>query len=182
MAHWQALSEEVLGSLPEEPRLWSAGCADGSEAYSLALLCLQRGRRPHVWATDVDDEVLERCRQATYRDDDLATVPEPLRRRYFRPHPGGGVEARSSLRSTVEVACHDALRDDLPARPFDLVACRNLVIYLGPAGREQLYERLARAVRPGGVLFTGAADSFHDADRFGFAHLGGTLFRRLDHG
>lgn len=178
MAHWEDLDEKVMGTLPMAPRLWSAGCADGSEAYSLALLTMEHGRRPHVWATDVDDGILRKAEGGRYRDDDLRDVPEDLQRRYFRALAAGGVEVRADLRDMVEVERHDALHDPLPPEPFDLVACRNLVIYLGPEGRERLYRRLSEAVRPGGVLFTGAADSFHDPGRFGFTHLGRSLFQR----
>jgi chemotaxis methyl-accepting protein methylase len=178
IGHWDAVAE-VIGDLPPRPRVWSAGCADGSEAYSLAVLCVERGRRPRVWATDVDDSILDRCRKGTYRTDDVQHLPVDLQHRYFRERAEGGVRVRTDLRRLVTVEQHDALHDPLPDEPFDLVACRNLVIYLGAEGRDRLYGRLAGAVRPGGVLFTGAADSFHDADRYGFRHLGGTLFRRV---
>jgi two-component system CheB/CheR fusion protein len=178
--HWTELDETIMGQLPMTPRVWSAGCADGSEAYSLALLALEHGRRPRVWATDVDDGVLEKAASGRYRDGDARDVPDDLLRRYFRVLPAGGVEVRSDLRAMVDVERHDALHDPLPHQRFDLVACRNLVIYLGDDGRERLYRRLAEAVRPGGVLFTGAADSFHDPSRFGFVHVGRTLFRRID--
>lgn len=177
--HWAALDASVLDGLPAHPRVWSAGCADGSEAYSLAIACMERGRRPLVWATDVDDEVLARCRAASYRDEDVRDIPESVRRRYFRESRRGGITVRADVAALVTTAQHDALRDPLPPEPFDLVACRNLVIYLGVDGRERLYGRLAAAVRPGGVLFTGAADAFHDAGRFGFESIGGTLFRRV---
>lgn len=177
--HWEDLDEQVMGRLPMAPRVWSAGCADGSEAYSLALLAVEHGRRPRVWATDVDDAVLEKATSGRYRDGDTRDVPADLLARYFRPLATGGVEVRGDLRSMVVVERHDALHDALPDEQFDVVACRNLVIYLGPEGRERLYHRLAAAVRPGGVLFTGAADSFHDPGRFGFEPIGRTLFRRL---
>lgn len=177
--HWEDLDEQVMSRLPMTPRVWSAGCADGSEAYSLALLAMEHGRRPRVWATDVDDAVLEKAASGRYRDGDTRDVPADLLARYFRPLSTGGVEVRGDLRTMVAVERHDALHDALPREQFDVVACRNLVIYLGPEGRDRLYHRLAAAVRPGGVLFTGAADSFHDPGRFGFEPIGRTLFRRL---
>ena len=176
--HWADLDETVMGELPIAPRLWSAGCADGSEAYSLALLAVEHGRRPRVWATDVDDGVLNQATSGRYRESDTRDVPDDLLRRYFRALPAGGVEVRADLRGMVDVERHDALHDTLPPDRFDVIACRNLVIYLGEDGRERLYRRLAAAIRPGGVLFTGAADSFHDPARFGFVPLGRTLFRR----
>lgn len=177
--HWADLDETVMSRLPRAPHLWSAGCADGSEAYSLALLAIEHGRRPQVWATDVDDGVLDKATIGRYRESDTRDVPAELLRRYFRPLASGGVEVRADLRGMVAVEQHDALHDPLPQQRFDVVACRNLVIYLGEDGRERLYHRLAEAVRPGGVLFTGAADSFHDPARFGFVPLGRTLFRRV---
>ncbi len=178
--HWADLDETVMSQLPMRPNMWSAGCADGSEAYSLALLALEHGRRPRVWATDVDDGVLEKATSGRYRDEDARDVPDDLARRYFRALPAGGVEVRSDLREMVAVQRHDALHDPLPRQRFDVVACRNLVIYLGDEGRDRLYRRLAEAVRPGGVLFTGAADAFHDPARFGFVPVARTLFRRVE--
>ena len=156
-------------------RVWSAGCATGEEAYSLAILLAERsasildGPGVQIFATDLDDAALARAREGVYTDAEVADIsPERLKR--FFQQGSSGHRVRRELRETVLFACHNVLRDP-PFSHLDLIACRNLLIYLNKPAQDRLIETFHFSLRPGGFLFLGTSES---AD----GHL--DLFRQLD--
>jgi chemotaxis protein methyltransferase CheR len=143
-------------------RAWSAGCAGGEEPYTLALLWnLDVG--PHgfpglaldITATDADPRALERARRATYHAGTLKELPPGWRDAAFEDE-GGLFRLRDQLRAGVAFACQD-IRAVMPAGPFDLILCRNLVYtYFDGATQSRVTEGLRRRLAPGGALIVGA--------------------------
>ena len=145
-------------------RTWSAGCASGEEAYTLALVWQETlaarfpALRLEVLATDVDPAMLRRAREATYGASSLRDLPSHLRDRGFSRR-GGRYSLRPEHRELVSVRRHD-LRNPPPAGPFDLVLCRNVAFtYLAADGQLTALARLAGALRPGGALTIGLHES-----------------------
>jgi chemotaxis protein methyltransferase CheR len=166
-AVFRALGETVLPMLAaaaraegrDQLRAWSAACASGEEAYTLALLwddvAPAGDMRFEVLATDVHPPVLARARAARYELSSMRELPEDLRSRGFDAGAGGTLVVRARYRRAVTVARHD-LRDGPPAGPFDLVLCRNAAFtYFGPDDRRAVLGRLSAALRPGGALVVG---------------------------
>src|SRR5215210_2258556 len=172
-----ALADEVLPAVAaaaraagrDEVRAWSAGCASGEEAYTLALLSDDRALRPalEVLATDVHPPVLARARAARYEPSSLRELPPALRERGFAARPDGALVVRPEHRRRVTVVAHD-LRDPPPAGPFDLVLCRNVAFtYFAAEAQRAVLDRLAGALRPGGALVLGLHETLSDpAGRF----------------
>ncbi|MCO5171050.1 MAG: chemotaxis protein CheR [Planctomycetes bacterium] len=160
--------------------VWSAGCGQGEEPYSLAMLLdgLQPpGDAPDVTATDLDPAALAAAAAATYRDAALEELPAALRAQHLVRRDGRW-EVAPALRRRVRL-----LRDDLtvaapPPGAFDLVACRNTLIYFQPALQERVLERLAGALVPGGLLWLGEAEWLAGAvaSRFGVVDRRARLF------
>jgi chemotaxis methyl-accepting protein methylase len=151
-------------------RLWSAGCATGEEPYSLAILVHEALRREPsppavtILATDLDERALARARAGRYPASALANVRHGLVAAAFEPD-GDGFRVADHLARAVTFAVHDLLdpRAGAPAESvfgsFDLVLCRNVLIYFEPAWQEFACERLYRSLAPGGHLLLGRTES-----------------------
>ena len=142
-------------------RVWSAGCASGEEAYSLAILweaAAPGDVRLRIVATDADPHLLERARRACFPSSSLAEVP-PERREAAFERRGGLYCVRAPLREGVELRCQD-VRREAPEGPFDLVLCRNLAFtYFEPALQDEVLARILAVLRPGGALVVGLHES-----------------------
>jgi chemotaxis methyl-accepting protein methylase len=140
---------------------WSAGCARGEEACTLALVLssVAPGAPWSVLGTDVDTGAIAEATRAVYPGEALAEVPEGLRRSAFQARPGGGQVLRPELRARLAFARHDLLGGTPPpGAPFDLVACRNVLIYLEARARRVVEALLCASLRPGGLLWLGEAE------------------------
>lgn len=154
----------TLGGRPVEA--WSAGCASGEEAWTLAMLLAEHAPLSaiRVLGTDLSGEALELARTAVYPKDRVAEVPDALRARWFEDF-GDAQRVGPTLRGCVRFARHNLLSGRYPG-PFDVVLCRNVLIYFDAQTRAQVVERLYDALNDGGYLLVGYAESLRD-----FAHL-----------
>jgi two-component system, chemotaxis family, CheB/CheR fusion protein len=167
---WDYLRERILPAMIEEAhaegrelRLWSAGCATGEEAYSLAITlaeALGKERTPldvRVFATDIDRDAIAFARRGAYPAQSLAGVPESIRDRYFSS-ANGGYEIGKRLRSMVVFGEHD-LGERAPFPRIDLLLCRNVLIYFTPHMQRAALETFAYSLRLGGRLVLGPSET-----------------------
>ncbi|MBV9314381.1 MAG: PAS domain S-box protein [Pseudonocardia sp.] len=165
---WDYLRAEILPSVlaakaPDEViRVWSAGCASGEEAYTLAMsladaLGVEEFRqRVKVYATDVDEEGLTHARHATYDERRVRAVPAPLLERYF-DQVGGRFAFHKDLRRSVIFGRNDLVQD-APISKIDLLACRNVLMYFNAETQSRVLSRFHFALAPAGVMFLGKAE------------------------
>jgi len=166
---WQALADPYLAALWQARlgavRVWSAGCASGEEPYTIAVLLSEAARaaqapdqlgRARVDATDVDADSLVRTNAAEYPDTAFAEMPPVLARHYF---PGSPRRPLPALRAVVHVRRHDLTHEPPPAPPYDLVVCRNVVIYFDRPMQERLFDTFADALVPDGLLVLGKVET-----------------------
>jgi chemotaxis protein methyltransferase CheR len=163
-----ALASATLAAGRDRVRCWSAGCASGEEAYTLALMWGAVGAAKHaslgieILATDVDATMLERARKATYGASSLKELPRAWRERGFVRRRGLYV-LRPEPRRLVRLERHD-LRAPAPDGPFELVLCRNVAFtYLEIERQRAVLGHLAAALRPGGALVIGLHESLPQA-------------------
>lgn len=171
---------ELLSDAPRRPlRVWSAGCSYGAEPYTLAILLREAAPRAahEIVATDIDETILSRARGGHFGAQDLQNVSAQRRRRWFEELPGGRFRAVTELRRMVRFSRLDLLDDPYP-RAFDLIVCRNVVIYFNEDAKERIYERLFAALRPGGVLFVGSTERVNDATKRGWERPAMFFYRR----
>jgi chemotaxis methyl-accepting protein methylase len=178
---WEALAPhlaELWRGRAGGVRVWSAGCASGEEPYTLAVLLAETARqaredallgRARIDATDLDRVSLERTRAAEFTAASLSDTPAALVRRYFSP------DARHQplplLQQLVHVRRHDLTQDPPPAAPYDLIVCRNVVIYFDRPIQERIFTTFADALTPGGVLVLGKVETLFGAARERFELL-----------
>ena len=152
----------LLGRPLDRPlRIWSAGCATGEEPYTLAMLLLEAGRGQagdQVLATDVSARALAAARAGQYGEWSLRRLEPALRGRFFRA-AGRGLTVTGEVRSPVEFRRHNLVTGPPPGDGFDLVVCRNVLIYFTAATAAAVLERLIASLRPGGWLLVAPVET-----------------------
>ena len=160
----QALPRILESKAPDEPvRAWSAGCASGEEAYTIAMLLAEElgveefRERVKIYATDVDEEALNAARHGAYTPRQVESVPPDLLERYFEALDGSYV-FRKDLRRNVIFGRHDLLTD-APISRVDLLVCRNTLMYFNSEAQARILTRFHFALTDGGSLFLGRAET-----------------------
>jgi chemotaxis protein methyltransferase CheR len=146
-------------------RIWSAGCASGEEPYTLALLFHQIAgehratvrRRVRIDASDMDPGALADLRRASYLRPAVEDLPADLLAAHFSPGPPFRLDPQ--VAACVRPLLHDLTRDPAPEPPYDLIVCRNVVIYFDRPMQERLFTLFADALQPGGVLVLGKVET-----------------------
>lgn len=163
---WPRLLQVARAAGSDTIRVWSAGCASGEEAYSLALLATEAfapAPAPvEILGTDISGAALAAAAAGRYRERAVRALDASLRRRYLHRQADGRYLAGDRLRSLVRFRRHNLARDQkLPGGEagFDLITCRNVLIYFEAPLAERVITALDRSLRPGGVLMLGAADA-----------------------
>lgn len=166
---WEYLAKEVIPKIisrkkPHEPiRIWSASCASGEEAYTLALLFIealgieQYLQQVQIYATDVDEAALKQARQHRYTNLEVAGVPPALLNKYFEPTTQGYV-FNPTLRRRVIFARHNLL-EDAPISKLDLLVCRNTLMYFNHEAQVKILVRFHFALNNLGFIFLGKAET-----------------------
>jgi chemotaxis protein methyltransferase CheR len=188
--HFDYLREQVLVPLGARPpgqrlRIWSAGCSSGEEPYSIAMTVresLPDASRHDIkiLATDLDSDVLSRGREGIYAEDRVKGMSLARVSTFFHEQLEGGIlhfEVTPNLRELITFNQLN-LMHELPVRgPFDVIFCRNVVIYFDKETQRDLFRRFAQLQRPGDVLFLGHSESmFKVSDAYTL--VGRTIYRR----
>jgi chemotaxis protein methyltransferase CheR len=178
---WELLRTELVPELAANGglRAWSAGCSYGAEAYTLAAVC--RDAAPtataRILGTDLDRRAIARACRGEFTDDDVRDAPPAALRRFFERDVRHW-RPTAELRALVAFEVGDLLKLRPPRAAYDLVLCRNTVIYFTEDVRDALHARLAGALRPGGVLVVGATERVGDAERLGLESIAPFTYRK----
>ncbi len=191
--HFDHLRESVLPELlrsnaeSRRIRIWSAGCSTGEEPYSIAMTVreavpVNRGWDVKILATDIDTNVIERAKNGIYPEERIKDVPDHHRRRFLSKGSGdnaGKIRVRDDIRDLISFRQLN-LMEEWPMRgPFDVIFCRNVVIYFDKPTQRRLFERYANIMQPHGHLFIGHSETlFKVSDRFDL--IGRTIYRRRE--
>lgn len=176
---FHAILDRVVPVLWASPRprlrVWSAGCASGEEAYSLATLFhlhasavgeTDRLSRVEILGTDIDAASLAAAERAEFEERDFSETPPAWRSRYFAPAPPFVPDP--AVRRMVRFQRHDLLREPPPRTAHDLIVCRNAIIYFDRASQERLFDAFYDALTPGGYLVLGKVETLFGRARQAF--------------
>ncbi|CAN7145421.1 methyltransferase domain-containing protein [Pseudorhodoferax sp. LjRoot39] len=165
-------------------RIWCSAASTGEEPYSIVMTAMEAlggATGFGLWASDIDSKVLATAQRGVYRLESLKGVSQERLQRFFLRGKGsneGLVRVRPELIKAVEFLPVNLIRNDWPFRePFDVVFCRNVMIYFDAPTQRQVLERIHRVMKPGGLLFVGHAENFSES-RDLFTLKGKTAYER----
>ena len=160
---WKILGEEVIPTLIKESgrklKIWSAACSTGDEPYSLVMLLSRFMPLSDIKiiATDIDKQVLEKATVGLYNEKSLVGLPEDLKNKYFTKVGLSNYQISDDIKRCVTFKQHNLLRDSYPEN-FDLIVCRNVLIYFTDDAKVDIYKKFNKSLRKGGFLFIGSTE------------------------
>jgi len=180
-SRWAVLEERFIPAMLRDGRtlrIWSAACSTGEEPYTIAMILDRLGAlaRADILATDIDANVIEKAKAGLYPERSLKEVPAAYRKAYFTAADGGWRVSDKLIRA-VRFRRHNLLHDPFGA-DFDLIICRNVMIYFTEEAKHELYHKFARALRPGGLLFVGSTEQIFTPAQYGMETTETFFYRR----
>ncbi|MEM9309253.1 MAG: protein-glutamate O-methyltransferase [Pseudomonadota bacterium] len=188
--HFDALAKTILPRVFDgltkgsRFRLWSAGCSNGQEAYSIAMTLLEcapelRSHDVKILATDIDPNVVSFAQKGIYPERMVAGIPEPLLSKYFTQTTdttNTDFCVNDNLKSLVVFKELNLLSDWPIKQNIDVIFCRNVVIYFDTSTQNKLWQRFNEVLSADGVLFLGHSERIATPDAFGFQSVGPTTY------
>lgn len=167
---WEELAGKILPELLEGKstlKCWSAGCSYGAEAHTLASIFASKFKGKHqIIGSDIDQAALAQAKSGLFAESDMRNVPDTIKANYFTK-VGDQWQASQEIRNYCTFKTANLLESPLETG-FDLIMCRNVVIYFTEDAKNQLYQRFMDALRPGGYLFVGSTERIFRHKEIGF--------------
>jgi chemotaxis protein methyltransferase CheR len=193
--HFDHLREKAMPWLEAQSRhrpirIWSAACSTGEEVYSIAMCLLGTSRTPKPWlrngdvrllATDIAPHVVEATRDGTYAASGVAAVPAPYRTAWMHG-TGDTVVMDDAARALVSARVLNLFEPWPMRRQFDVIFCRNVMIYFNDAAKAELEARLIDSLAPGGFLYIGHSERLAGPSAAQMINCGQTIYRKPEHG
>lgn len=179
---FKILQDQILPELMKKGAtvsVWSAGCSMGAEPYSVAMAIteIDPKARYRILATDLDQNVLAKARGGgPYTEADIKNVSKQLRQKYFT-QSADGYRVVDSLKPHIQFRQHNLLKDTF-SKGFDLVICRNVVIYFSDEAKRTLNKGFYDSLNDNGVFFIGGTESLLDAQQLGFNRINSSFYRK----
>ncbi|MCG7406453.1 protein-glutamate O-methyltransferase CheR [Paenibacillus sp. ACRRX] len=178
---WQTLRERVLPYLSAQNRslrCWSAACSTGEEPYTLAMI-LDDARLLNTTtmiASDIDDNALAKAKEALYMERALKDVPTSFQDTYFHKEEEM-YRVQDKLKRSITFRKQNLLSDTFDGG-YDLIICRNVMIYFTEEAKHELYHKFSKALRPGGVLFVGSTEQIFNPAQYEFETMETFFYRK----
>lgn len=166
-SRWDVLENKILPRLVKQSgrlKCWSAACSTGEEPYTLSLILLRKRLDATLLATDIDEGALAKAKQGVYTDRSLQDCPPELVTKYFTKDMLS-YRISEEVKNKVTFKKHNLLADSFETQ-FDLIICRNVMIYFTEEAKNELYHKFSRALKPGGVLFVGSTEQIFQPQQY----------------
>lgn len=156
----------------KDVRIWSAGCSFGNEPYNLAMVIddyfkeRKQGWDLKILATDISERALGHARAGIYTESDIEDLPSLWKKKYFRKLDDGRFQVTDYLRNQVVFKYLNLMEDFNHKKPFDLILCRNVMIYFDTDTRDNLVEKFYQNTKVGGYLLIGHAENVSVKSRY----------------
>lgn len=170
---WQVLESKVIPELLTESKgtlkIWSAACSTGDEPYTIIMIMkeLFPNVKVKLLATDLDDKVIEYAKDGCYNEKSIANLPKQYIQKYFKKEPNGMYQLSREIMSCVEFKQHNLLADRYDT-DYDLIVCRNVLIYFTEEAKLEVFKRFHSSLRPNGYLFIGSTEQILQARSINF--------------
>lgn len=171
---WEILKETVIPSLMTSKsslKVWSAACSTGEEPYTLVMTLSNHFplSKIKVQAFDIDEEAISKAKVGIYSEKSIANVPEDFKKKYFTK-VANSYKISDQIKKCVEFKKFNLLKDKYPSG-YDLIVCRNVMIYFTEEAKDEMYHNFNKALRPGGVLFVGSTEQIILPNKYKFQSL-----------
>ena len=183
--HFLALVEDLRARASRPLRIWCNAASTGEEPYSLAMTAVETlgvSAQVKLVCSDIDTNVLETARRGVYNADARGLSPERLRRHFLRGtgSNAGSIRVKPELARLIEFRSFNLMSREWGTLgdPFDIVFCRNVMIYFDGPTQRKVLEQIHRAMRPGGLLYVGHSENFTDSSDI-FRLRGKTIYERV---
>lgn len=168
---WEVLQNKIFPRLLKENRklkIWSAACSTGEEPYTIAMVLSNYLplSQISILATDLDENAIAKAKTGIYPERSLAEVPTAIKEKYFVKN-GMFYQVKDEIKRTVTFRKHNLLEDPYEQN-YDLIVCRNVMIYFTEEAKDQIYLNFSKALRPGGVLFVGSTEQIFNPSKYSF--------------
>lgn len=160
-------------------KIWSAACSIGCEPYTLAIILdrIATHGRHKILATDIDATILAKAKEGIYTKNELKSVAPNILSKYFT-EKNNKFYIDNDIKSRVTFKKHDLILDSYE-KDFDLIVCRNVVIYFNNDIKEEIYLKFNQSLKPGGLLFVGATESIYNYKECGFEKVSTFIYRKV---
>lgn len=160
-------------------KIWSAACSIGAEPYSIAIILnnINSGVRHNIVATDIDGTILERAKNGQYSYSEIKNVKKENLDKYFKVF-GDKYVIDNKIKNMVTFKKHDLILDSYE-KDFDLIICRNVVIYFNQDVKNEIYKKFSASLKKGGLLFVGATESIYNYKEYGFEKASTFIYKKL---
>ncbi len=178
---WNYMDKEVIPMILKNKsrvRIWSAACSTGDEPYSLAMAFSKHLplSQIEIVATDIDKRVLESAGIGLYSEKSIENVPSEFKAEYFTKI-GNSYQISDALKRCITFKEHNLLKDNYPDK-FDLILCRNVVIYFTEEAKDMIYRKFYQSLAPNGVLFIGSTEQIINYRDLGYKRLSSFYFQK----
>ncbi len=179
---WRLMDQQVIPKLIKEQRkpikIWSAACSTGDEPYSLAMAFSKHVPLSDIkiLATDIDKQVIEHAKVGLYSEKSIAGVPADLKKKYFK-QIGNSYQISDDIKKCVTFKEHNLLKDVYP-KDYDLILCRNVVIYFTDEAKDMIYKNFYGSLKSKGVLFIGSTEQISNYKELGFNRMSSFYFEK----
>ena len=166
---WDILEQKILPQIikhTSKPKIWSAACSTGEEPYTLAMIFSKYIplSNVNILATDIDENALSRAKLGIYPERSFNEIPNEMKRKYFSQE-GSYYKVSDEIKRTVDFKKHNLLADSFGG-PFDLIVCRNVLIYFTEEAKDILYNKFSKALNSKGFFFVGSTEQIFNAVRY----------------
>lgn len=179
---WEVLENKILPRLlakQSKIKTWSAACSTGEEPYSMMMMLLKylKPSQINLLATDLDEAILDRAKKAFYPDRSLKEVNQSMLQNYFiNEHVGYRV--KDDLKKMINFKRHNLLAEKFDDG-YDLIVCRNVMIYFTEEAKSVLYQKFSDALKPGGTLFVGSTEQIFNPQKYGLETEDTFFYKKL---
>lgn len=175
------LETQIINHLKPEInnlKIWSAACSNGSEPYTLAIIMdrLTPNKKHEILATDIDVGILQTAIQGIYTKNDIKNVDDSLLKKHFTI-TDGKYHINEGIKNKVNFKRHDLILESYESN-FDLIVCRNVVIYFTQEAKEMVYRKFFNSMKPGALLFVGATESIYNYREIGFEKASTFIYKK----
>ena len=183
-ALWKTLEDVILPDLISKfgpnLKIWSAACSTGDEPYSLAMVLAKKVplSKVHIYATDLDDQVLAKAKDGVYGANSLKGLPAEYKNKYFEKMGDRFYKISDEIKRCVEFKKANLLKDAYPSG-MHLIVCRNVMIYFTEEAKEDIYKKFNRSLVKDGCLFVGNTEQIIDYKELGYTFYKLFFYRKL---